>query len=228
MPARIVVTITGAGLTDLFGLPRDANTALKARYNLAPPQPTPVIRVVNGARELAHLRWGLIPHWSGDPPPEGYVNARSETVAKLPSFRDAFRSRRCLVPASGFYGWKPGAPRKQPYYFRPRDGGVLACAAIWDRWTGVEDDLETVSVLTMPANELVMPCDERMPVVLGPEHFAAWLDPKDKQPAKLLDLIKLFPAERMECWPVSTRVNSPAEDDPDVLAPFTAANQGPP
>lgn len=223
MPARIVVTASASELAGLFGL-AEVNPTLsvaKPRYNVAPEQVVPVVRVVNGVRELADLRWGLIPHWSGDPPPEGHVNARSETVATKPSFRDAFRARRCLVPASGFYGWKPGPKRKQPYYFRPKGGGVFVCAGIWDRWTGVDSDLETVSVLTMDSNELVKPMDPRMPVVLGPEHFAAWLDPKDKQPVKLLGLIKPFPAEQMECWPVSTRVNSPHEDDPDLLAPIS-------
>ncbi len=148
------------------------------------------------------------------------MNARSETVAEKPSFREAFRTRRCLVPASGFYGWKPGPKRKQPYYFRPRDGGVFVCAGIWDRWTSVTDDLETVSVLTMPSNELVMPMDPRMPVIVNEEHFDSWLDPNTKDPVKLLALFKPFPAEQMECWPVSTRVNDPVEDDSELLTPI--------
>src|SRR5882724_9592967 len=134
MPARIVITAGGSEIATLFGLSAPP-LALKPRYNVAPPQPIPVIRVTKGVREFAELRWGLIPHWSGDPPREAHVNARAETVSRKPSFRDAFRSRRCLVFASGFYGWKPVGARKQPYYFRPRDGGVFMCAGIWDRWT---------------------------------------------------------------------------------------------
>lgn len=218
MPARIVITNTATELAGLFGLPHAPE--LKPRYNIAPPQPLPVIRVNNGVRELTELRWGLIPHWSGDPPPDGHVNARVETVSRKPSFRDAFRARRCLVPTTGFYGWKPNGPRKQPYFFLPRGGGVLVCAAIWDRWTGLNDDLETVAVLTMPANGLVMPCDDRMPVVLREEHFAAWLDPREKNPERAIAPLVPYPAERMECWPVSTRVNSPTEDDPDLLTPI--------
>src|SRR5262249_27462487 len=160
----------------------------------------------SGVRELVDLRWGLIPHWSRHTPDKPHVNARSETVSQLPSFRDAFRSRRCLVPVSGFYGWKPGARGKKPYYFRRNDGGGLGCAGIGDRWTSVDDDIETVSVLTMPANELVMPMDPRMPVIVSEEHFAAWLDPGEKQPEKMLALFKTFPAEQMECWPVNRRV----------------------
>ena len=225
MPARIVITATESELTDLFGLPRDANTSQKARYNVAPGQLVPAIRIANGARELANLRWGLIPHWNSDLAHEGFVNARSETVAEKPSFRDAFRSHRCLVPANGFYGWKPGPKRKQPYYFRPTGDGVFACAAIWDSWHGPEGLVETVSVLTMPANELVMPMDPRMPVVVGEEHFAAWLDPNDRHPAKLLTLLTPYPAEKMECWPVSTRVNSVANDDPDLISPIPDQSQ---
>src|SRR5262245_59687932 len=123
MPARFVITTTDAEIDALFGLVRDANNprpALAPRHNVAASHPIPVIRVASGTRELAELRLGLIPHWSSDPPPEGHVNARSETVAQKPSFRDAFRSRRCLVPVSGFYVWKPGPKRKQPYFFRPK------------------------------------------------------------------------------------------------------------
>src|SRR5262245_33509182 len=107
MPARLVITTTGSEIAKLFGLAREVE--LKARYNVAPPQPVPVIRVVNGVRELAELRWGLIPHWSSDPPGEAHVNARAETVSRKPSFRDAFRGRRGLVFSKGFQGWNQGA-----------------------------------------------------------------------------------------------------------------------
>jgi putative SOS response-associated peptidase YedK len=216
MPARLAITATGSEIADLFGL--SAAGVLRARYNVAPSQTIPVVRVANGSRELAHPRWGLIPHWNTDPEHEGHTNARFETVAEKPSFRDALRSRRCLVPASGFYGWKPVGTRKQPYFFRPADGGPFACAAIWDCWDGPGGPVETVAVLTMPANELVMPMDPRMPVVVGCDQFAAWLDPSEKNPARFLARLEPHPAERMECWPVSTRVNSPTVDDPELIA----------
>jgi putative SOS response-associated peptidase YedK len=224
MPARIVVSATGTEIAELFGLARDAHTpqpVLKPRYNIAPPASIPVVRVQEGARKLAELRWGLIPHWNTDPNLKAHVNARSETVAQKPSFRNAFRSRRCLVPANGFYGWKLGATKKQPYYFRPTSGGVFVCAAIWDRWDGPNGLVETVAVLTMPANDLVRPMDERMPVIVGEGHFAAWLGPNETDAAKLLAGLTPYPNERMERWPVSTRVNSPAEDDPDLLTPIS-------
>jgi putative SOS response-associated peptidase YedK len=217
MPARAVLTATTPELAELFGLP--AVSALRPRYNIAPEQDVTVVRVVNSARELVELRWGLIPHWSGDPPREAHVNARSETVAEKPSFRDAFKARRCLVPFSGFYGWKGPAGRKQPYFFRPTSG-LFACAGIWDRWDSLDESVETVSVLTMPSNALVMPMDPRMPVVVSAADFAAWLDPKEANPQKLLASFKPYPAEQMECWAVSTRVNDPANDDAELLAPI--------
>lgn len=217
MPARLVVTATGPELATLFGLSRVP--AVEPCFNVAPPEPIPVVRVTRGVRELTELQWGLILYFSGDPPGEAHVNARAETVSRKPSFRDAFRARRGVVPVSGFYGWKGTAGRKRPYYFRPSGGGVFACAAVWDRWTGLDGTLETVAVLTLPANELVAPCDDRMPVVLGPEQVAAWLDPNDSDPTKRVAPLLPFPAERMECWPVSTRVNSPTEDDSHLLLP---------
>ncbi len=223
MPARLVITATESELAALFGLAPGANNARslsRARYNVAPLHDVPVVRLVNGARELADLRWGLVPHWNTDPAHEGFVNARSETVAQKPSFRSAFQSRRCLVPASGFYGWKPGLRRKQPYYFRPSGSGVFVCAGIWDRWDSPRGPVETVSVLTMPSNSLVKPMDERMPVVVGEEHFAAWLDPNEANPEKLLPRFTPYPADQMKCWPIGTRVNDPVEDDVDLLVPL--------
>jgi len=223
MPARIVITCIVAELSSRFDLLaiRPNEEPQKARYNIAPTQPVPVIRVTNGARELANLRWGLIPHWNSDPAHEGHVNARAETVALKPSFRDAYRSRRCLVPANGFYGWKPGLKRKQPYYFRPVGDGLLVCAGIWDRWAGPRGLVESVSVLTMPANELVAPMDPRMPVVVSEDKFSDWLDPNENRAARVLEPLEPYPAARMECWPVSTRVNSPAEDDAGLIIPIS-------
>jgi putative SOS response-associated peptidase YedK len=222
MPSRIVVSATGAELTALFGLApaaTDPQPVLTPRYNIAPPARIPVVRVAEDKRHLVELRWGLIPRWNTDPALKAHVNARSETVVEKPSFRTSFRSRRCLVPASGFFGWKPGPRRKQPYYFRPAGGGVFVCAGIWDRWDGPDGLVETVAVLTMPANALVQPTDERMPVVMDPELFETWLDPDETRAARLLKVLTPHPVERMERWPVSTRVNSPAEDDPDLLTP---------
>ncbi len=219
MPARAVITAPAAELAALFGL--TAVGPLRPRYNAAPQQDVPVVRCANGARELVHLKWGLVPHWNTDPTHEGHVNARSETVAEKKSFRAAFAARRCLVPFSGFYGWKPTFPRKTPYFFRPAGGGLFVCAGIWDRCDVPGGAIETVSVLTTPSNALVMPADPRMPVVVGEAHFAAWLDPDDPDPKKLLASFAPYPADKMECWQVSTRVNDPAEDDAKLIVPVS-------
>lgn len=219
MPARSVITATADELAALFALA--PVPPLRPRYNAAPQQDIPVVRLSGGARELVMLKWGLVPHWNTDPALEGHVNARSETVASKPSFKSAFAQRRCLVPFSGFYGWKPTYPRKQPYFFRPKGGGLFACAGIWDRCDLPGGAVETVSVLTMPSNALVMPTDPRMPVVVEAAHFAAWLDPNTPEPDKLLKSFAPLAATAMECWPVATRVNDPAVDDARLILPLT-------
>ena len=175
--------------------------------------------MADGKRELAELRWGLIPGWAENPKPGGFVNARVETVAEKPAFRQSFRRRRCLVPAGGFFEWKHVGRKKQPYFFRKAGGGVLAYAGVWDTWNGPGGPVETVAVLTVPANELVSPLHDRMPAVVTEDRFAAWLDPKESRPAKLLPLLVPYPVEQMEKWAVSSRVNSAAEDEPALLLP---------
>jgi putative SOS response-associated peptidase YedK len=175
--------------------------------------------VVDGRRELAELRWGLIPHWMNEAKPGGFINARSETIATKPAFRDSFRRRRCLVPADGFFEWKAIDHKKQPYFIRKAGGGLLAYGGIWDTFDGPEGPVETVAVLTVPANELVAKLHDRMPAIITEDHFDAWLDPKESRAEKLMPFLTPYPAEKMECWPVSTRVNKPGIDDPTLIQP---------
>jgi putative SOS response-associated peptidase YedK len=219
MCARITLTTTTTEIVDLFGLAYDLSKPRPRRYNVAPSHAIPVVRSANGKRELANLRWGLIPRWAENPKPAGFVNARVETVAEKPAFRQAFRSRRCLVPADGFFEWKHVGKKKHPYFFRKAGGGLLAYAGVWESWNGPEGPVETVAVLTVPANELVKPLHDRMPAIVPEERFEAWLDPKESRPAKLLPLLAPFPAEAMESWPVSERVNAATEDEPALLLP---------
>ena len=215
MCARISLTTTAAEIADLFNISDDR--PLFPRFNIAPSQSIPVVRMNGGTRELAAIRWGLIPHWNTDPRHAGFVNARAETAPEKPAFRDAFRRRRCLVPADGFYEWKTRGKRKQPYFFRHLGGGPMAYAAIWDAWTG----LDTVAVLTTTANELVRPLHDRMPAILDPERFEAWLNPKELRPEKLLPLIGPYSVAKMESWPVSDRVNSVRNEEPGLNAMAT-------
>jgi putative SOS response-associated peptidase YedK len=219
MCARITLTTEGTDVSDVFVLTRDKRKPQPKRYNIAPSQLIPVLRVVNGQRELADMRWGLVPHWADNPKRGGYVNARVETLTEKPAFRDPFRFRRCLVPADGFYEWKHVGKSKHPYYFRKAGGGILAYAGIWDTWNKPEGALATVAVVTVLANDLVRPFHDRMPAIMSEDNFAAWLDPKETRADKLLPLLVPFPAENMESWPVSDRVNAATIDDPTLTLP---------
>jgi putative SOS response-associated peptidase YedK len=222
MCARITITTTGTEIADLFGLSYDMSRPKpvnRARYNVAPSTVMPVIRLMNGKRELTELQWGLIPHWTTSRKPTGFVNARAETAPEKPAFRDPFRRRRCLVPADGFFEWKTVGKKKRPYFFRPAGGGLFVYAGVWDRWNGPTGPVDTVAVLTVPANDLVKPLHDRMPAIVPEGQFLAWLDPKESRPAKLLPLLQTYPAERMESWAVSDRVNSAGTDEPDLLKP---------
>jgi putative SOS response-associated peptidase YedK len=215
MCARITRTTTAVEIPDLFGLGYDL--ALPPRYNVAPSQAVPVVRADGrGGRELVEMRWGFVPHWSRDPKPAALVNARAETAAEKPAFRDAFRRRRCLVPADGFYEWEHVGRRKQPYHFRRAGGGLIAFAAVWDTWASPGGPVDGFAVLTTDANEVVRPLHDRMPAILDPDHFAAWLDPREYRPAALLPLLTPYPAAGLEWWPVSDRVNAVTVEEPGL------------
>ena len=220
MCARITLTTTTTEIVDLFGLSYDLSQDRKRRYNIAPSQLIPVIRNSNGQREVADMRWGLIPHWSNKPKPGGYVNARVETITEKPAFREPFRRRRCIVPMDGFFEWKHVGKKKHPYFFRKRGGGILPYAGVWDTWNGPDGLVETVAVLTVPANSLVQPLHDRMPAILTEDRFEMWLNPKESRPEHLLPLLLPFPADQMESWAVSDRVNAvSATDEAELLRP---------
>src|SRR5262245_35107324 len=175
MCGRFTLATSRAQLADLFRLA--GGPELPLRYNIAPTQPVPVVRAAGDGRALALARWGLIPRWATDPAiGNRLINARSETVAEKPSFRDAFRKRRCLIPATGFYEWAKTAGGKQPYHFRLLDGRPFAFAGLWERWDRGGEPVESCTILTTAANAVVRPVHERMPVILPAEAFAAWLD----------------------------------------------------
>jgi putative SOS response-associated peptidase YedK len=219
MCARYTLTSSGPEITSLFGLTDDLDREFEPRFNIAPSEPISVIRMTNGKRELAQLRWGLIPYWANNLQAGGFVNARAETVHEKPAFRDPFRRRRCLVPADGFYEWQHLGKKKQPYYFRKFGGGVLAYAGVWDCWNSPDGPIETVALLTVPANDRVKPFHDRMPAILTEDHFSLWLDPREQQPDRLLPLLLPFPADRMESWPVSTRMNAVGTEELGLNAP---------
>jgi putative SOS response-associated peptidase YedK len=198
--------------------------SLKPRFNVAPSQPVAAVRTSSpgGARELAFLRWGLIPSWAKDPSiGSRMINARAETVHEKPAFRNAFRRKRCLVPANGFYEWQRQERRKQPFYVRMRDERIFAFAGLWDRWEGEDGSVaETCAILTTAANAALVPVHDRMPVILEPGAYDRWLDLSSGDPASLAPLLVPFPPEEMVAFPVGLRVNDPSVDDEGCIVPL--------
>jgi putative SOS response-associated peptidase YedK len=192
------------------------------RYNIAPTQPVPVVRQNprEGAREILFMRWGLIPSWATDASiGTRTINARSETVETTPSFREPFRSQRCLIPADGFYEWKRNGKTKQPFCFEVADGQLFAFAGLWDRWTDPQGQaVESCTILTTTANALSADLHDRMPVILRPEDYDCWLDTKDGNINSGLKL--LVPCRGpMRRYPVSARVNQVQNDDAECAMP---------
>jgi putative SOS response-associated peptidase YedK len=209
-------------LTELFG-PFEG-VAPPPRYNIAPSQPITVLREDgSGARHLVPLRWGLVPGWSKGPDSRySMINARAETVAEKPAYRAALRYRRCLVPASGFYEWHARSDgRKQPFAIRRVDHQPFAIAGLWEHWQGADgSELESCSLIVTAANARVGRIHERMPVILAPQDFAAWLDRHNQHPADLLPLLRPCPDDWLELYPVSTEVNNPRNDGPRLREPL--------
>ncbi len=203
----------------------DIPEGLAPRYNIAPSQPVAVIPN-DGKNRLDYFLWGLIPSWAKDPAMGArLINARAETLAEKPSFRSAFRRRRCLIPASGFFEWKLEAGRKSkiPLYIRLKSGQPFALAGLWERWDAPDGaTIFSCSIITTQPNELMQGIHNRMPVILPSQAYALWLEATEAPLAKLTDLLKPYPASEMTAYPVSTLVNSPANDLPACIEPATA------
>lgn len=216
MCGRYTLRTPAVRLTQLFDLAGDV-PVLKPRFNIAPTQAAPVIRM-NGRRRLVMCRWGLIPSWADDQAVGArLLNARSESVALKPAFRAAFKQRRCLVPADGFYEWQKVGSKKQPFYFLPLNDWPFAFAGLWESWHKDDLAIESFTILTTEANEMVRPLHERMPVILAPEDFALWLDPQMHDAQKLQPLLRPYPADGMSSYPVSTMVNGARNEDPRCI-----------
>ena len=187
----------------------------KPSYNVCPGSEIVVVRVArDGKRVTGHNRWGLVPHWAKDAAiGSKLANARGESVAERPAFRDAFRERRCLVPASGFYEWQRVGRGKLPWYLQPRDAPLFALAGITASWKG----LRTLSLITTVANELMKPIHERMPVIIAPQDYGAWLDPQNRDLDALMRYVKPYDAARMAAHRVGMRVNTPENDDASLI-----------
>jgi putative SOS response-associated peptidase YedK len=220
MCGRYTLTSPAQQIAELFGVLVPA-VSWVSRYNIAPGTEIPVVRAsAEGGRQLDSLHWGLAPSWMAERPTRRpMINARSETVAEKPSFRSAFRKRRCLVPADGFYEWQKGPGGKKPYLMRRPDHAPFALAGLWEHWEdGAGETLTSCALLTTTPNGQMEAIHDRMPVVLAPEAWASWLD-TETSPDKLSPLLVPVADDYFSAKAVTTRVNSPRYDDPLCLEP---------
>ncbi len=197
---------------------------LSPSWNIAPSQEAPVIRrhPQTGERRLDLLRWGLLPHWTKDPKSARRpINARAETIASSTFFRDAFAARRAIVPADAFYEWKREGDQKQPFAAARADGDILAMAGLWEGWRGPEGEIvRSFVIVTTPANAEMAEVHDRMPAILEPADWEAWLE---GDPEAASALLRPAPAATLRLWPVSRRVNAPTANGPELLAPLASA-----
>ena len=204
-----------AVIKEIFGIRTPESVV--PRYNIAPTQQTWVIRSAGDHNRLDRMKWGLIPSWAKDPKiGNSLINARSETAHEKPSFRHAIKYNRCIIPASGFFEWLREGNKKLPNYIRFTDNGLMAFAGLWDHWKepGTETMLETFTILTTSANDLVKPIHDRMPVILHPDDYHLWLNKNMHDPEQLRHMYQPFPSDQLTMYRVPDLVNSPANDTP--------------
>ena len=191
------------------------------RFNIAPTHTIAVVLEADGERIVSSLKWGLIPSWAKDASiGSRMINARAETLAEKPSFKNAFKSRRCIIPASGFYEWQKQAKgAKQPFYFYLKDKDVYGFAGLYEEWLDKESGelVETCTIITTEANKVLEPVHDRMPVILTPKSYDEWLDAKYKDTDKLQSLLVPYPAKEMDSHTVSRAVNAPSNDSPELV-----------
>ena len=196
------------------------STELAPRYNIAPSQSIPVIRDTETSRELVMARWGLIPNWSkASKSKYSTINARIESVAEKPTYRTPFKRRRCLIPADGFYEWKQVNGNKVPHHIRMRDSKIFAFAGLWDHWEGEDESIYSCTIIVMPSNEVMKPVHERMPAIIAPAHYDLWLDSRITDKQEIMQYLTSAPSGQLTAYPVSTRVNSPGNNDERCILP---------
>jgi putative SOS response-associated peptidase YedK len=222
MCGRYAVTSAPEAIRALFGYPEQPN--FPPRYNIAPTQPIAIVRLIEGRRQFALVRWGLLPSWVKDPKTFSLlINARAESLTDKPAFRAAMRYRRCLIPADGFYEWKASGPRKQPYFVRAKSGGPLAFAGLWETWMGPNgEELETAAIVTTRANRALAGMHDRMPAIVPPDAFNLWLDCAGVDAETALAVVAPAPEALLEAYEISTDVNRTANDNPKLIEPLSA------
>jgi putative SOS response-associated peptidase YedK len=217
MCGRYLITTAPEAMRQMFRYPQQPN--FPARYNVAPTQPVPIVRLHGGERQFALVRWGLIPGWVRDP--RGFsllVNARCESVNDKPAFRNAMRRRRCLIPADGFYEWKDEGKQKRPYVVRPKAAGPLAFAGLWESWVGPNgEEMETATIITTRASRDIAHIHDRMPVIIAPDAFDFWLDCTNVDGLTAAALLVPAPEGLLQAYEISTAVNRVANDAPNLI-----------
>jgi putative SOS response-associated peptidase YedK len=220
MCGRFTLTVGAQRLQEIF--PLFEVPEFTPRFNVAPTQQILAVRQEEGARPRgAFLRWGLIPSWAKDKKlSASLINARADTVASKPAFRAAFKRRRCLIPADGFYEWQKGDKKgpKQPYHFRLKDARPVAFAGLWETWFGEEPAIASCTIITTDANDVVRPLHDRMPVILDPRDYERWLDPACSDPGVLQEILRPYPADQMAAFAVSLHVNNARNEGAECLA----------
>jgi putative SOS response-associated peptidase YedK len=223
MCGRYAITSAPEAIRALFGYLEQPN--FPPRYNVAPTQPVPIVRLAEGQRSFALVRWGLLPSWVKDPRTfTPLINARGESVNDKAAFRNAMRRRRCLFPADGFYEWRQEGKARRPFFVRARSGGPIAFAGLWETWMGPNgEEMETAAIVTTRANRTLSPIHERMPVVVPPDAFDFWLDCRKVDGDTAAALIAPAREDVLEAFEISPAVNHVANDSPELIAPVTAA-----
>jgi putative SOS response-associated peptidase YedK len=219
MCGRYNLITDASALIDFFEIDQSLldETALQPRYNIAPNQEVPIVRQTGAGRELAFARWGLVPHWSKEEKPKySTINARAESVAEKPAYRKAFKHKRCLIPATGFYEWQKRGEKKLPHHIRQPGGGLFAFAGLWDHWEKQGPGFDSCSIIVTGANAGMQPIHERMPVILNPAQYNVWLNTGHFNRAQLEALLAPY-GGKLETCPISNYVNNPKHDDAQCI-----------
>ncbi len=222
MCGRYAITTAPEAMRRLFAYLEQPN--FPARYNVAPTQPIPIVRMVEGRRQFMLVRWGLLPAWVKDPKTFTLlINARGESVNEKPAFRSAMKYRRCLIPADGFFEWKPEGKTKHPYFVHMKDDAPFAFAGLWENWMGPNgEEIESATIVTTDASPSIAHIHHRMPVMLQPEQFEMWLDTRNADPQIAAEMFRPVPDEKIAAHEISARINRVVNDTPYLLEPVSA------
>jgi len=220
MCGRFTLHTPAADILQAFEVASDG-VALVPRYNITPSQDIPVVRAGDEGRELALVRWGLVPGWSQEARPKySTINARVESVAEKPTYRAAFRHKRCLIPADGFYEWQKAGDRKIPHYIRMQDQSVFAFAGLWEHWQGEQEAFDSCAIITLPASGVMTTIHTRMPAIIAAHHYDTWLDTGMTDKHDILRQLGSSVSDRLEVYAVSSYVNSPKNTDARCIEPL--------